>query len=163
MSLSQQRDALFRSPSAEMLSLQVWIPCQVVEHAHSYACRHTQNSVHLLVLLYGCPSGQADRMSLAPRAMRRHKICWPAERGQADPRGKLMRCCDWMNHCIVDKVDCQHIIRVMFKMAFGDSPFYCTKFIERLKIVSVLSWRKVHQHYPWLGSMLVGGRINLEL
>lgn len=94
MSLSQPRDALFFSPSAEMLSSQVSIPCQVVEPAHPYACCYTWNSMHLLVVLLGCPSRQADRMSLAPRPVRQHKICWPRERGHQDPQGRLMHCCD---------------------------------------------------------------------
>lgn len=95
ISLSQPRDALFPSPSAEMLSSQVSIPCQVVEPAHPYACCYTWNDVHLLVVLHGCSRRQADRMSLAPRPVRRHSICWPGERGHRDPWGRLVHCCDW--------------------------------------------------------------------
>lgn len=125
MSLSQPRDALFPSPSAEILSSQVSVPCQVVKPVHPYACRYTWNSVHLLVVLCGCPSRQADRMSLAPRPMRQRRICWPGERGHQDPQGRLMHCCDcgWNTASSWQSILCQHIIRVIFEMTtFGNSP-----------------------------------------
>lgn len=73
MSVSQPRDALFPSHWAEMLSLQVSIPCQVVKPAHPYACYYIWNSVHLFVRLHGCCRGHADRMSFAPRPMSQHR------------------------------------------------------------------------------------------
>lgn len=127
-SLSQQRDALFPSLLAKMLSSQVSIPCQVVEPAHPYACFYTWNSMHLLVVLRGCPSRQADRMSLAPRPVRQHRICWPRERGHQDPQGRLMHCCDcgWTTVSSWQSRLCQHISRVIFQLTFvGYSPIYC--------------------------------------
>lgn len=146
MSLSQRRDALFPNPSAEMLSSQVSIPCQVVEPGHTYACCYTWNRMHLLVVLCGCPRRQADRMFLAARPGRQHTICWPGERGHGDPQGRRMRCCDcgWTTVACWQSRLCQHISRAIFKMtSSGDSPIFalvweCT-FFEGIRIVVFLT------------------------
>lgn len=106
VSLKQPGDALFPVPSAEMLSSQGSIPCQVVHPAHPYACCYTSNSMHLLFVLWGCPGRQADRMSLAPRPVRQDRICWVGERGHRGAQGRLVLYCGWgWTSYLVRKVD----------------------------------------------------------
>lgn len=97
MSLLRPRDALFPSPSAEMLSSQVSVPRQVVQPAHPYACCNTWNSMHLLVGLRGCASRRADRMSLASRPVSKHG-CADWEKGAT----KILRA-GWCTAANVDE------------------------------------------------------------
>lgn len=121
--LSHRRDALFHSPSAEMLPSQVSIPCQVLRPAHQYACCYAWNSVHLLV---GLLSSRGRQDVPRPKARETTQDLLTGRKGPPESSGHVdAPLWLWMNLCVqfTQYRPSQHIIGVIFKVTpFGNLP-----------------------------------------